>query len=271
MTDLDESEPEILVPTRADPGMMVGVNDEDAGSPELEELGRAAVDTLRLAVAPVSDGYGFEILVYVNDEEMTSAGAGLGMDPDDLLVPVNRLQATTAPVTVPIARCECGEYGCGSTDVTIVRDGASVHWDWSLEVPMDRGVTFAAAQYDAEVARVGADRSWETPERTAGRLVLTGVDRDRLTGRGLRIGSAANYYLDETKFVVSLMFGTYQVFVLTPWLDRTPEELAREVCATLLRPPQEWVATWHDTRSTGTPPEIAGPLWQPFERPGRNT
>ena len=47
----------------------------------------------------------------------------MGMDPYDVFVPDNRLVATTESRRVPIARCTCGEYGCGATDVSIVRDG----------------------------------------------------------------------------------------------------------------------------------------------------
>ena len=47
---------------------------------------------------------------------MTAAGAGLGMDPYAVLVPVNRFAAREEPVTIPVARCTCGVYGCGVTD-----------------------------------------------------------------------------------------------------------------------------------------------------------
>jgi hypothetical protein len=227
---------------------------------------RPGVDSLRLDVAPVSDKAGgdFQVQVHVNGVEMTSAGAGLGMDPYQLLVPTNRLVATSQPRTVPIARCDCGVYGCGSTDVTITRDGDLVHWDWSIEVPMSRGVSFAAAQYDVEVARMAADHSWETPERTAGRLVLTDLDRERLLAYGLEPSWVANDYRDHELFRVALQIGgDYQVFVDTPWRGRRPEVLAREVCATLALPPHEWRATWHAIKPTLTaPPKIAGPSWQ---------
>jgi hypothetical protein len=75
-------------------------------------------------------------------------------------------------------------YGCGSTDVTITRDGDLVHWDWLIEVPMTRGVSFAASPYDAEIERVAGDHSWQTAERTAGRLVLTQLDRGALRSHG---------------------------------------------------------------------------------------
>ncbi len=69
----------------------------------------------------------FQLLVYVNDVEMTSAGAGLGMDPYDVIIPVNLLVASPEPHTVPIARCDCRVYGYGSTDITITRSGDLVH------------------------------------------------------------------------------------------------------------------------------------------------
>jgi hypothetical protein len=227
---------------------------------------RPGVDSLRLDITPVSDeaGGGFQVQVYVNEVEMTSAGAGLGMDPYSLLVPTNRLVAAADPRTVPIARCGCGVYGCGSTDVTITRDGDLVHWDWSIEVPMNRGVSFAAAHYDAEVARIAGDHSWETPERTAGRRVLTDMDRDRLLAHGLVPSWVANDHRDHELFRVALQIdGDYQVFVDTPWRGRRPEDLARDVCATLARPPREWTATWHAIKPMLTqPPKIAGPSWR---------
>ena len=101
------------------------------------------------------------MLVYLNDVEMTSAGAGLGMDPYHVIIPTNRLVASCEPRTTPIARCECGTYGCGATDITITRHGDRVRWDWLIEVPMNRGVSFDAADYDREISRVAFDQSWE--------------------------------------------------------------------------------------------------------------
>jgi hypothetical protein len=74
----------------------------------------SGIDSLRLAIASVGDV--FELQVYVNDVEMTKAGAGLGMDPYDVLVPANRLVATEQPWTVPIAQCECGAFGMSEFD-----------------------------------------------------------------------------------------------------------------------------------------------------------
>lgn len=227
---------------------------------------RPGIDALRLAVIPASDDArgGFQVEVYVNDDEVTSMGAGLGMDPYDVLIPANRLLATPQPHTVPIARCRCGVYGCGSTDVTITRDGDRVHWDWLLEAPMQRGVSFAALQYDAEVARVAGDHSWETPERTAGRLVLTRLDADALRTHGLTVSWVANDHRDPALFRVALrMADDYQVFVDTPWQDRGPEKLADKVCETLARGPGKWRASWYARKPTVTePPTIARRSWR---------
>ena len=129
---------------------------------------------------------------------------------------------------------------------------------------MNRGVSFAAAQYDVEAARVAADHSWETPERTAERLVLTDMDRERLLAYGLRPSWVGSDYRDRELFRVALQIeDDYQVFVDTPWHGRSPEELVREVCAVLARPPREWRAHWHPIKPTLTePPKIAGPSWQ---------
>ncbi|MCT2586718.1 hypothetical protein [Actinophytocola gossypii] len=227
---------------------------------------RSGVSALRLSVAPAGDPVrGFQVLAHVDGVEPTSVGAaGLGMDPYDLLVPTNRLAAPTEPHTVPFARCVCGDHGCGGTEVTITRDGDRVHWDWSYEVPMDRGVTFPAVDYDREVARVAADHTWETPERTAGRLVLTGLDHDHLLASDLHPTWVANDHRDPTTFRVALRLGyEYQIFVDTPWRRRTPEQLATAICRDLSRPPGDWTATWLARRPTvTTPPPIAGRRWR---------
>jgi hypothetical protein len=53
-----------------------------------------------------------------------------------------------------VARCDCGHYDCGSTDVEITRRGGQVYWDWQQAAPIDRSVVFDAVQYDREIARI---------------------------------------------------------------------------------------------------------------------
>ncbi|MBM7787428.1 hypothetical protein [Tenggerimyces flavus] len=64
---------------------------------------------------------------------------------------------------------------------------------------------------------------------------------------------------------MALHLDGYQIFVDTPWLGRGPEELARDVCTTLARPPGEWRASWHAIRpEIDTPPVIAGASWERY-------
>jgi hypothetical protein len=232
------------------------------------ETRRPPTDSIRLEIGPAGDEVGgSELLVHVNGVELTSRAAGMGMDPFVVLIPDNRLVAGTEPRVVPIARCGCGIYGCGSTDVRIVRDGDRVHWDWLLEVPLDHGVTFPADEYDAEVARIHADRSWQRPQDTARRLVVEGADRTALAAAGLTVSWAEIDYRDATMFRVALYAavrgGDYQVFLRVPWRDRTPAAVADEILRILATPPADWPATYHSTvpRRTGPPP-MAGRGWR---------
>jgi hypothetical protein len=223
------------------------------------------VDTLRLAITPADSaaGGGFQVQVYVNEVEVTEQGAGLGMDPYDVLVPVNRFVARDEPHLVPVARCGCGVYGCGMTDAAIAREGDRVRWDWKEEVPMSRPVLFDADAYDREVTRVAQDHSWETPERTAGRLVLSSIARDELPS-GLRFDWVGNDWRDSTRFQVCLQVPEeHQVFIDFDWDDHSPESLASEVRRVLTtEPPARWRARWHSIQGTGVPPAMAaGPGW----------
>lgn len=230
-------------------------------------------DTVRFEVRSAEpDHWASELLVYINDVEMTRLGAGMGMDPFDVLIPENRLVATEVPSHVGIARCDCGEYGCGSTDVVIVRQGDVVHWDWEYEAPIRGGVSFKAAEYDAEVARIGSERSWEREEDTTARLVLTGVDRGRLTELGLRLDWATKDHADHAGFKVALYYGStdwqstepgYQVFIRARREGKSPQAVADAVLAELAKEPREWRATWHATKPGPIrPPAIAGKHWK---------
>ncbi len=229
---------------------------------------RPALDSLRFDVVPADVGGGFQVQVFVNGMEITSRGAGLGLDPYDLVIPENRLVATSERRTVPLARCKCGVYGCRATDVTIVRDLASVHWDFSEVIPLDRGVTFPADQYDAQVGALGSAFGWETAERKLGRLVWETVDHERLADNGLRLrwvaGDQPGDGRDSLSVRIALDLGRdYQVMLTFDWRGRSPVELARLVRRTLARPPQGWRATWQVLGPLSAPPHIAGPAWRP--------
>ncbi len=144
------------------------------------------MDFLRLDVAPAESGSGdtFELKVFVNDVDVLGWDEGLGMDPLDVFFPTNRLLARPGPHTTAIGRCACGDYGCRPSDVTITRDGSRVRWDWHGHEPMDRSVSFDASAYTAEVTRMAGDFNWESPQRTAQRLAMGGVQPGRPPRRG---------------------------------------------------------------------------------------
>ena len=223
----------------------------------------SGVDVLRLAVTPVkAEPDGFQVQIWVNDVEMTAAGAGMGMDPYDVLVPSNRFAADDAPQTIPVARCTCGVYGCGSTDVQISKVPSGIQWEWRIEVPMDRSPIFEPAAYEREIERVAQDHSWETPVRTAGRLVLTSIDNEELPA-GLRFDWVANNWRRPESFQVCLRNGSsHQIFIDVDWVNRSPEELSKEVRRLLVdTDPKEWTATWSSIQRSDSPPTMAGERW----------
>lgn len=209
-------------------------------------------DEVRFAVEPASDesGGGFEVQVFINGHEITVDGAGMGMDPYEILVPTNKLIAQEGPHRIPIARCNCGIYGCGMTDVTIQRDGAFVQWDWHRETPMDRPARFLAAQYDAEAERVGSDFSWETPDRTVGRHLLPKINVPCLAASNLAVDWVSVDHADPNRLCISLQYGdTHQVFFYWPLNTGDPEDVATQIAQHLTMPP-----------ANGTPRTIRLPL-----------
>lgn len=190
-------------------------------------------DTIRFEVAP-EQFQGLQLCVYVNDAEITDASVGIGRYPHDLLVPDNLLVATEEPRTIVIATCDCGEYGCGRMDVTIVREADTVRWTWLYEKPwvdgkpMSDDVVFDAVAYDREVERIAGDFPWETPELAAVRLVQTGV-----TGRRV---FRVNWTSSEELEVWVANRWRVQVVETFQREGRTPEELARAVVKKLSRP-----------------------------------
>lgn len=84
--------------------------------------------------------------------------------------------ASDEPRRVELSNNDCVTDCCGGVFVTIRRQGDRVIWtSWEnthdVRVPVPGDVHFDAAQYDAELARAGADVSWEGPVDTAARLL----------------------------------------------------------------------------------------------------
>lgn len=226
------------------------------------------MDTLRLAVTPTTaEPEGFQVEVWVNDIEMTQAGAGLGMDPYDVLVPTNRFLPAEHPKSIPVARCGCGVYGCGVTDVRITKTAEGIEWNWEVEKPMNRSVYFNEAEYLAELERISGDHSWETPVRTAGRLVLSSV-RDEELPADLRFDWVANNWRRPDAFQVCLRHqDRHQIFIDFDWDGRSPEQLASAVRHELTTTaPDTWDAEWSAIQRSDVPPPMAGAGWRRYQQ-----
>jgi hypothetical protein len=120
------------------------------------------------------------VIVRLDDVDDGHADVDGGPDPWNALVPVNRFLATDVFTTATNACCpSCGPECC-AIEARVRREGDMVRWElgyrrgvrWAGE---RRTILFDAAAYDAEVARIEADRSWETATHRAERLILAGV------------------------------------------------------------------------------------------------
>lgn len=208
--------------------------------------------------APVED----IVEVYVDGVELTAKGAGLAMPAWDVLGLSHAFAATNEPRTVPFARCGCGVYGCGSTDVTITRDGSIIRWQFTIETPGVTDVAFDADAYDTELARSLADHSWERPSVTAGRLVRERLDHEALASRGLTLLWASQRFDDPHRFEVCLALvegeARYQLFVGHHDDFADPERAAQRMLAKLRGPFTEWSAQWLPNTHLDAPPMLLG-------------
>lgn len=182
----------------------------------------------------------------------------MGLDPADLLTETCALRPTNSPHVALIARCGCGVIGCGSIKVTVHKDGERVFWsatDSSLVVQ------FNAVQYETEVERAIHDHSWETPERTAERLISLAVDRASLARKGFEFSWASGRCF-EGMMTASLMLrpGPYQILVRQPWNGKDIGGIVSTFEKILSQPPETWPNVQWNPQAKGLgPPPIVGP------------
>ena len=220
---------------------------------------------LRIEIRPSPETNDHEVRFFVDDVDVIARwwSGMMGLDPDDILVDPCGLLGRDSPVT--IARCSCGVVGCGSVEVEIRRSQDQVVWECASRIadePLRLG--FLARSYDAEVERALHDHSWETPDRTAARLLALVVNRSALA-RNHFTYTWASGRSQPGKFTVSLSLepGPYQVLVHVPWRSEVSEEIAR-TCATLLeQPPDAWQdVVWYPQARELPPPPFRGPGWR---------
>ncbi|MFF3601789.1 hypothetical protein [Kitasatospora indigofera] len=128
-------------------------------------------DRLEIRVLPPGRRFAAQARFWVNGEDVVEAAVsagGRGPYAADVLPAEgpSPLRATGEPRCVELGEPECTGGCCGFLSVVVQRFGGIVQWsDW--EVPYLDTVTrplefhFDADEYDAELARAEADRSWQ--------------------------------------------------------------------------------------------------------------
>ncbi len=120
------------------------------------------VRKLRLMVRPNPDSNDSGTRILIDGADWLGENV-LGLDPPDLNVQLARAPGQR----LRVGRCDCGVVGCCDVRVTLKREGDRV--SWSPEAGGE--VVFDAREYDAELARMASDQSWEDVGRRAERLV----------------------------------------------------------------------------------------------------
>lgn len=140
--------------------------------------------TLDVIDPDVSDWGQVELVILVDGEDIISPvfDRGPREDPDRLLGPGSPLLAAGQPHEVRLAEATCTEGCCGALYTRVRRDNDQIIWDhWRNPQAdhVDLGVLrFDADQYQAELARAHADRTWEWAGRTVARLVRHALDQE---------------------------------------------------------------------------------------------
>ncbi|MBF6507632.1 hypothetical protein IU422_07720 [Nocardia farcinica] len=138
---------------------------------------------LRIVVPELGSDGTVEVRPIVDGVDVVAAGLPKepAESPRTLLGADAPLVATAEPREVRLAEAVCTEGCCGALYVTIRRDGEHVVWsDWrdpdspGTAMPEFR---FDAQQYQAEVDRASADRSWEWRACTVARLLQCELER----------------------------------------------------------------------------------------------
>ncbi|WP_406368948.1 hypothetical protein [Streptomyces sp. NBC_01546] len=147
--------------------------------------------------------------------------------------------ASDEPRRVELSNNDCVTSCCGGIFVTIRRQDDRVLWtSWENthdnRVPVPSDLHFDAAQYDVELARAGADSSWEAPVDTAARLLAQELANRTGPEHGDRVVLAITPERTEPARV-TVRLGRRGV----PWAPG--EDLVRDLLVTGQEPVQELV------------------------------
>jgi len=222
------------------------------------------LNTIAFRVFPSPDTNDHEVKIFVDGESFIDKHWPdmMGMDPGDLLsyrelVPRDQAHASA------VVRCGCGIVGCGSASVRISAQGDRVTWDsWqgdTGELPAPT-LVFARGQYMQAVEEAVEDHSWETPDRTASRLLVSLIDQEVLAPENLTFQWASGRIRDKA-LTISLAGppSHHQILVHVSWNGEPPSVIARKAADLLKRDPSEWLdVNWNGEAA----PPFDGPGWR---------
>jgi len=217
----------------------------------------------RVVPSPDTNDHEVRILVDGNDFIKQHWPGMMGMDPDDVLSYRELLPRDEAH-EVTVVRCGCGVVECGSVGVEIFVKGNFVLWDsWQRHKgrPPAETLVFSRSEYMKAVKDAVEDHSWETPDRTAARILASLVEHRALALNNLKYQWASGRIRKSTLAIsLALQPSEAQIIVYFPWNEQTPDEIAHEAANLLKTDPNEWPdAVWYDQK-TALP--FMGPGWR---------
>jgi hypothetical protein len=219
--------------------------------------------TFQIRVRPAPEINGHEVCLLADNIDLVEffAAGQMGLDPTELLIEPCALRADRSCHAALVARCRCGYAGCSSGEVKIQANDRRVTW---AALDSARSIEFDSLQYSIEVERALNDCSWETPERTAARLIMQAVDRRRLADRGFQLCWASGR-CSEGLMTVSLLLspGPYQVLVRLEWDGENIDAVVGQFKAILHQSPETWPSVECNPQKEGLgDPPITGPGWK---------
>lgn len=226
---------------------------------------------LRIIVAPSPESGDHQVRFLIDGQDVLARYwiDMIGMDPSEILIEPCPLVAGAVATAATIARCICGIAGCDSRSVDITEDGEAVIWH--ILRPSKGRFAFERAAYRREIERALRDTSWETPDRTAARLIAAALPRDVLAAHGFAFDWAWGR-AEDGEFTISLRLepGPYQILVRLPWNGEEPPALAEKAARLLAHDPRTWRGVeWNLQCPNPSPgaPALAGPGWSQWLPP----
>jgi hypothetical protein len=224
------------------------------------------LNTISFQVVPSPDTNDHEVKIFVDGQDFIARHWPdmMGMDPDEVLSSYHALLPRNNPHDATVVRCGCGIIGCGSASVRISGDTDHVIWEvWQGDrhKPPTRILVFDRSQYMQAVKDAVEDHSWETPDRTAARILSSIVDHSALKTNNLKYEWASGR-IREATLTISLRGpqGYQQILLHVPWDKQSPEQIAREAAHLLKSDPNQWSdVVWQGEKSN---PPFSGPAWR---------